>query len=203
MQVVRHAGLHPRFDVLIMGVCRTSSLSMSGHNKFSKIKHKKAASDAKKSKIFTRISKIITMESKKCNGDVSSPGLATAIEMAKKENMPKDTIDRAIKKGTDKDSATLESVTYETYGPGGSAVIIEALTDNKNRTAAEIRHILSGLGYELAAPGSATWAFTKSGMDWTPNSTIELGGDDKEKMDKLVEALEENEDVQGVFSNVS
>lgn len=176
---------------------------MSGHNKFSKIKHKKAASDAQKSKIFSRLSKIITVESKKANGDISSPALATAIETAKKENMPKDTIDRAVKKGTDKDAASLESVTYETYGPGGSAIIIEVLTDNKNRAAAEIRHSLSKHNYELAAPGAASWAFTKEGMDWSANSTVDLSAEDNDKLEKLIESIEENEDVQGVYTNVN
>jgi transcriptional/translational regulatory protein YebC/TACO1 len=100
---------------------------MAGHNKFSKIKHKKAATDAAKSKVFSRLSKLITAESKKCNGDVNSPSLAQAIESAKKENMPKDTIERAIKKGTDSDTAAMDQMTYESYGPGGSAIIIEGL----------------------------------------------------------------------------
>lgn len=174
---------------------------MSGHNKWSKIKHKKGAEDARRSKIFSRLSKQITNESKKANGDVNSPGLASAIEAAKKENMPKDTIERAVKKGTDKDTATLEAVTYETYGPGGAAIIIEALTDNKNRAAAEIRHILSKAGFELAAPGAASWAFSKEGTDWNPNSTIALSESDQEKLGNLIDTLEENEDVQGVFTN--
>lgn len=176
---------------------------MAGHNKFSKIKHKKAASDAQKSKIFSRLSKMITLESKNANGDVNSPALATVIETAKKENMPKDTIERAVKKGIDKDAASLEAVTYETYGPGGSALIIEVLTDNKNRSAAEIRHTLSKFNLELAGPGAASWAFTKTGMDWVPNTTLELSDDDIEKLERIVEALEENEDVQGVFTNVA
>ena len=175
---------------------------MSGHNKWSKIKHKKGAEDAKKSKIFSRLSKLITAESKLANGDVNSPGLAAVIESAKKENMPKDTIDRAVKKGTDSDTASMDAVTYETYGPRGCAIIIEGLTDNKNRAAAEIRHILSKQGYELASPGSATWAFTKVGMEWTPSQTVELSEDDQEKLGRLIDAIEENEDVQGVFTNV-
>jgi YebC/PmpR family DNA-binding regulatory protein len=174
---------------------------MAGHNKWSKIKHKKGAEDAKRSKIFSRLSKQITNESKKANGDVNSPGLASAIEAAKKENMPKDTIERAVKKGTDSGTAAMEPVTYETYGPGGSALIIEALTDNKNRAAAEIRHILSKGGFELAAPGAASWAFTKDGMDWTPNSTVALSEGDQEKLGTLIDNLEENEDVQGVYTN--
>lgn len=174
---------------------------MSGHNKWSKIKHKKGAEDARKSKIFSRLSKLITSESKKANGDVNSPALATAIEAAKRENMPKDTIERAVKKGTDSDAVALDSVVYETYGPGGVGVIIEGLTDNKNRTAAEVRHTLSKLGYELAAPGAASWAFTKEGSDWKPNSTINISENDGEKLGKLIDSIEEIEDVQGVYTN--
>ena len=174
---------------------------MSGHNKFSKIKHKKAASDAAKSKVFSRMAKLIIMESKKANGDVSSPGLAAAIEQAKKENVPKDTIDRAVKKGTDADTASMDPVTYEAYGPGGSAIIIEALTDNKNRAAAEIRHILANHGLQLAAQGAASWAFTKEGASWTPTQTTPVGDEDKEKLQKLIDEFMENEDVQDVFTN--
>jgi YebC/PmpR family DNA-binding regulatory protein len=176
---------------------------MSGHNKFSKIKHKKAANDAKKSNIFSRISKLITAESKKCGGDVNSPGLVTVIEMAKKENMTKDTIERAVKKGTDKNTAAMDPATYEAYGPGGCAMIIETLSDNKNRIAGEVRHILSKVGYELAQPGAASWAFTKTGFDWAANTTMELSDSDLEKLSALIEKFEENEDVQNIFTNVS
>jgi YebC/PmpR family DNA-binding regulatory protein len=176
---------------------------MSGHNKWSKIKHKKGAEDAKRSKIFSKYVKLITSESKKANGDVNSPGLATAIESAKKVNMPKDTIDRAVKKGTDADAVAMESVTYEAYGPGGCAIIIEGLTDNKNRSAAEIRHILSKQGLELAAPGAASWAFTRDGQDWTANTTVELSDTDGEKLAGLVESLEESEEVDSVYTNAA
>lgn len=175
---------------------------MSGHNKWSKIKNKKGAEDAKRSQVFSRLSKFITNESKKVNGLVTSPGLAAAIESAKKENMPKDTIERAVKKGTDSGTASLESVTYEAYGPGGCAIIIEALTDNKNRSAAEIRHTLSKSNLELAAPGSASWAFSKQNGEWVANTTIDLSDEDLEKLSNLVDKLEESEDVQGVFTNV-
>jgi YebC/PmpR family DNA-binding regulatory protein len=174
---------------------------MSGHNKWSKIKHKKGAEDAKRSKIFSKLSKVITMESKKANGDVNSPSLATVIETAKKENMPKDTIDRAVKKGLDSDVAMLDPVTYESYGPGGSAMIIEGLTDNKNRAAAEVRHILSKNGLELAAQGAASWAFTKEHGEWTPSQTVELDDSDGEKLSKVIEDLEDNDDIQGVYTN--
>lgn len=174
---------------------------MSGHNKWSKIKNKKGAEDAKRSKIFSKLSKVITMESKKANGDTSSPSLATVIETAKKENMPKDTIDRAVKKGIDNDTLVMDSVTYESYGPGGSALIIEGLTDNKNRAAAEVRHILSKNGLELAAQGAASWAFVKENGVWNPTQTIELTNEDGEKLSKIIEDLEDNDDVQSVFTN--
>jgi YebC/PmpR family DNA-binding regulatory protein len=176
---------------------------MSGHNKWSKIKHKKGAEDARKSKIFSKYVKMITSESKKANGDVNSPGLATVIEAAKKENMPKDTIDRAVKKGTDAGTMAMEAVTYEAYGPGGTAIIIEGLTDNKNRAAAEVRHILSKNGLELAAPGAASWAFTKDGQEWIASQPVDLSETDGEKLGKLIDALEESEEVDSVFTNAA
>lgn len=176
---------------------------MAGHNKWSKIKRKKGVEDAKKSQIFSKLSKLITNESKKCNGDVRSPGLATVIETAKKENMTKEAIERAVKKGTDKDTASMESVTYEAYGPGGAAIIINALTDNKNRTGPEIRHIFTKAGFELATPGSAQWAFSRQDGEWVPNTTTEISEADQDVLADLFEKLEEHEDVQGVFTNAA
>ncbi len=174
---------------------------MSGHNKWSKIKNKKGAEDAKRSNLFSKLSRQIIAESKKCNGDLTSPSLITAIDIAKKENMPKDTIERAIKKGTDKDTLALENVTYEAYGPGGTAIIIEGLTDNKNRTAAEVRHLLSKRGIELASQGAASWAFSKNEGKWIPNTTIPVSESDGEKIGDIIDELEELEDVQDVFTN--
>lgn len=175
---------------------------MAGHNKWSKIKHKKAATDAQKSKIFGKYSKLITVEAKKANGDVNSPALKAVIDRAKAENMTNETIEKALKKATDTDAAAMEQITYEAYGPGGTALIIEVLTDNKNRAAAEVRHILSKTaGLELAAPGSATWAFTRENQDWNPNSTIPIDEKDGEKLEKIIEALEDNDDVQNVYTN--
>lgn len=174
---------------------------MSGHNKWSKIKRKKGAEDAKRSQVFSRLSKFITNESKKAGGNISSPGLQAAIDAAKKENMPKDNIERAIKKGTDTGTSEMFPVMYEAYGPGGIAIIIETLTDNKNRTAAEIRHIFTKIGLELATPGAASWAFSKQGQEWVPNSTIEISEEDGEKLGNLLDTLEEHDDVQGVYTN--
>lgn len=174
---------------------------MSGHNKFSKIKHQKAKNDAQKSKIFGKLVRFITVEAKKAGGNIKSPGLALAIEKAKKENMPNDTIDRAIKKATTDNSSSMENIVYETYGPGGVAIIIEALTDNRNKAAQEIKHILSKNGYELAAPGSAAWAFSKTHEGLKANTTIPLEDSDIEKLNTLVEELEDNDEVQEVFTN--
>ncbi|HMP67310.1 MAG TPA: YebC/PmpR family DNA-binding transcriptional regulator [Candidatus Paceibacterota bacterium] len=174
---------------------------MSGHNKWSKIKNKKGAEDAKRSQVFSKYSKLITVISKKVGGKISSPELAAIVESAKKENMPKDTIERAIKKGTDSGTLDMENVVYETYGPGGVAIIIEGLTDSKNRTAAEIRHLLSKNGYELAQPGAASWAFEKEGNKWVAKTLVDLSDEDLEKLSSLVDSFEELEDVQEVFTN--
>lgn len=174
---------------------------MAGHNKYSKIKHIKAKNDAQKSKAFGKLVRLITVEAKKANGVLTSPGLVAAIEKARGENMPNDTIERAIKKATTDNSAAMESIVYETYGPGGVAILIEALTDNRNKAAQEVKHILSKNGYELASPGSASWAFKKEGGSWVPTTTIPLEDADIEALTKLVEELEENDEVQEVFTN--
>lgn len=169
---------------------------------FQKLNTKRQVQTQKKSKIFSRYSKLITIESKKCNGDVNSASLARAIELAKKENVPKDVIEKAVKKGTDAGAATLEAVMYEAYGPGGSAIIITALTDNKNRTAPEIRHIFTKAGYELATPGSAAWAFIKTDEGYVAQTPIELSESDMEKMVNLYDTLDEHDDVQNIYTNI-
>ena len=174
---------------------------MSGHNKFSKIKHQKAKNDAQKSKVFGKLVRYITVEAKKSKGDVKSPGLALAIEKAKKENMPNDTIDRAVKKASTDNGAVMEQVTYESYGPGGVAIIIEALTDNRNKAAQEVKAILARHGSELAGQGSALWAFTKTHEGMTANTTTPLEDEDIAKLEALVNDLEENDEVQEVFTN--
>ena len=174
---------------------------MSGHNKFSKIKHLKAKNDAQKSKHFGKLVRLITVEAKKSHGNLSSPGLSAAIDKARKENMPNDTIDRAVKKAMTDNSADMESIIYEAYGPGGVALLIEALTDNRNKAAQEIKHILSLHELALAAPGSASWAFKKTGNEWNATTTMPLEDAEIEKLSALVAALEENDEVQEVFTN--
>lgn len=174
---------------------------MSGHNKWSKIKHKKAASDAQKSKIFSKHSSLITMESRRAGGDVNSPALFAVIERAKKDSMPKENIDRAVAKGAGVDGANLVEVLFETYGPGGVAILITAVTDNNNRTNQEIKHLLSKQGYQLGSSGSASWAFSKKDGSYIPLNTLELNDEDGEKLANLVEILEEQDDVQDIFTS--
>lgn len=174
---------------------------MSGHNKWSKIKHKKAASDAQKSKAFSKHAQLIAMESRKANGDVNSPGLAAAIDRAKKDSMPKENIDRAVAKGSGAGGAALEEIMYEGYGPGGAAILIQVVTDNKNRTAPEIRHIFSKAGYELGTPGSAAWAFQKTADGYyVPTTPLDLDDDTGEKLAEFIETLEDNDDVTNVYT---
>jgi len=175
---------------------------MSGHNKWSKIKNKKAATDAQKSKEFGKLSRLISVEAKKCGGDENSPGLRAAIEKARKASMPKDNIDRAIKKASEI-KADMSEMLYEGYGPGGVGIIVTALTDNSNRTSPEIRHIFTQHNLSLGAQGSVTWGFTfnKEEREWTPSTTMEISGSDMDKLEKLVEALLDHDDVQDVYTN--
>lgn len=174
---------------------------MSGHNKWSKIKHKKAATDAKKSKLFSMYAKTITIESRRAKGDKSDPGLAKAIERARGVNMPNDNIERAVARGVGTDSAALEEVIYEAYGPGGAAMIIEGITDNKNRTTPEIKHLLAGGGGNLGAQGSTLWAFTKTEGVWQANTIMPISETDQEKLANLIETLEEHDDIKSVVTN--
>jgi len=173
---------------------------MSGHNKWSKIKNKKAATDGQRSKLFSKHSVLITMESRKAGGNLASPGLAATIERARKDSMPKENIDRAVAKGAGVGGAAYEEVMFEGYGPGGVAFLVQAVTDNNNRTSAEIRNIFVKAGYELGTPGSAAWAFTKSFEGYSPNLPMELDDVDGEKLAEFVEKLEDNDDVTNVYT---
>lgn len=174
---------------------------MSGHSKWAQIKRQKGAEDSKKSKVFGKLGSLIATESKKARGDVNSPGLRTLIEKAKKENMPKDTIDRAVKKGLGNEADAMEELTYEAYGPGGCALIIESFTGNRNKAAQEIKFILSKNGGSLAAQGAATWAFVKGDEGWEPTNTIPLSEEDGQQLSVLIEELESNDEVQDVYTN--
>jgi YebC/PmpR family DNA-binding regulatory protein len=176
---------------------------MSGHSKWSQIKHQKASTDAAKSRIFSRFARLISLEAKKAAGNTSAPGLVAAIARARAANMPKDNIERAIAKGASKEASELEQVTYEFYGPGGIALIVDALTDNRNRTTQEIKHLLTKNGYELGTPGSALWAFTKSpDGSFSPNEPLmEVAGDDETKLQEMLTLFDDHNDVQQVYTN--
>ncbi len=173
---------------------------MSGHNKWSKIKHKKGATDAQRSKIFSKHSSLITMEVKKANGDTTSAGVLAAVERAKKDSMPKDVIERALAKGSGAGAAAMEEIMFEGYGPGGVPLLIHAVTDNNNRTAPLIRHAFSKAGLELGAPGSAAWAFTKTADGYTPNTPMELDEETGQKLADFLETLEEQDDVTNIYT---
>lgn len=162
---------------------------MSGHNKWSTIKHKKGAADAKRGKVFTKIIKEISVAAKLGGGDPSgNPRLRTVIDKAKAENMPKENIERAIKKGTgEMEGVTYEEITYEGYGPGGVAVLVEVMTDNRNRTVSEVRSIFTKLNGNMGEAGCVAWMFDKKGLLVFPKSVdfdklfeaaIEAGADD-------------------------
>lgn len=235
---------------------------MAGHSKWANIKHRKGAQDAKRGKIFTKLIKEITVAAKIGGGEPeTNPRLRTAIDKAKGENMPKDTIDRAIKKGTgDLESVNYEEGSFEGYGPGGVAVLVEFMTDNRTRTVADVRHIFSKHGGSLGVSGSVSFLFDRKGLisfdtgkdfdaifeaaleagaqdvkdegdayevitdptdfmevrdalaakglKWEtaeitmiPQTTVALEGKQAEQMLKMMEKLEDNDDVQNVYAN--
>ena len=163
---------------------------MSGHSKWSTIKRKKAVTDAKRGKMFTKLIREITVAARDGGGDPNfNPRLRLAVDNAKAGNMPADNVTRAIKKGTGEiEGVVYEEVSYEGYGPGGVALYIECLTDNQNRTVADVRHILTKLGGSLGTMGSVAWQFDRKGMIYVDASTttedavfeaaIEVGADD-------------------------
>jgi YebC/PmpR family DNA-binding regulatory protein len=236
---------------------------MSGHSKWHTIKHKKGALDAKRGKLFTKLIKEITVAARTGGGDVEANArLRKAVSDAKAGNMPNDTIDRAIKRGTGElEGVSYDEITYEGYGPGGVAVMVESMTDNRNRTVAEIRHMFSKNGGNMGESGSVGWMFDKKGyividksarsedelfeivteagaddlrddgdnfevitspenfdvvlaavkaagvepelaeVEWMPQTYVKLEGQEARQMLKLMEALEDHDDVQKVSAN--
>ncbi|MCK4806487.1 MAG: YebC/PmpR family DNA-binding transcriptional regulator [Candidatus Aegiribacteria sp.] len=180
---------------------------MSGHNKWSSIKHKKQKADAARGKIFSRLVKEISVAAREGGGDVETNArLRVAVETAKSHNMPSDNIERAIKRGTGAlEGITYEEMTYEAYGPGGVAIIIEVLTDNKNRTAAEIRHILSKHGGHLGSRNSVAYMFSRVGKiiidgtryteDQVLEAGLEAGLEDVQRIDEVIIASTASSDV--------
>ena len=183
---------------------------MAGHSKWAGIKHKKAIVDARRGKLFTKLARAITVAAKEGGGDPEgNPALALAIQKAKDASMPKDNIERAIGKGTGAgaDADAFEAVTYEGYAPGGVAMLVEALTDNRNRTGSDVRHLLSKHGGNLGEPGSVAYLFDKKGVvvvsadRYTEDDLIvavDAGAEDIEIDDDVFEVLTEPADLQAV-----
>jgi YebC/PmpR family DNA-binding regulatory protein len=175
---------------------------MSGHNKWSQIKNKKGVTDAKRSKLFSMLVRGLIMEAKKAGGNKESPSLKAAVTRAKEANMPLDNIERAITKGFGGGAESFEEVIYEAYGPAGVALIIVGVTDNKNRTTPEIKHLLSEFNANLGGAGSTLWAFTKqTDGSFVPQNKLGLSSDDQEKLEKLLEALNNHDDIKEIFTN--
>jgi len=177
---------------------------MSGHSKWHSIKHKKAKEDAKRGKIFTKLIRELTVSARFGGGDPGmNPRLRTAIDHAKAENMPSDNIERAIKKGTGElEGVRYEETTYEGYGPGGAAVLVEVMTDNKNRCTAEVRHIFSKNNGNLGENGCVSWIFEKKGYFAVPKAEV----DEETLMEVALEAGAEDvveDGEEGIFEVVT
>lgn len=182
---------------------------MSGHSHWATIKHKKGAADEKRGQVFSKLARMITVAAREGGGNPeNNPKLRAAIEKAKSLNMPSENIERAIKRGTGElEGAKLEEVIFEAYGPGGIAIIIEGITDNKNRALNEIKQILNQNGGKLVGEGGARWLFERKakeggGLEWVAKQEIEISNQDKEAAYKLFEALDENDAVQEIYSNL-
>jgi len=183
---------------------------MSGHSKWHSIKHKKAVVDARRGQHFTKLARAITVAAREGGGDPEgNPGLALAVQKARDASMPKDNIERAIAKGTGEgvDADQIETVVYEGYGPGGVALLIEALTDNRNRTGADVRHVLSKHGGNLGEPGSVSYLFDKRGVIVVDAArydeddliaAIDAGAEDISRDDDVFEIVTEPGDLAAV-----
>lgn len=175
---------------------------MSGHNKWSQIKHKKGAEDAKRSRLFAELVRAITTAARESGGDHNNLNLKKAVERAKTANMPNKNIERAIEAASGASGAALKENLYEAYGPGGAALLIKTTTDNTTRTVNELKHLLSETGGNLATPGSAAWAFQQNADgSWQTKSSVSLDSAAEEKLKHLIETLTQHDDVQAVFTN--
>lgn len=174
---------------------------MSGHNKWQQIKHQKGATDQKRAKVFSKLLRVITIAARDEQNPDFNPRLRSAIEQAVQAQVPKDNIERAIKRAGET-VGQLDELTLEAYGPGGAALIIEAATDNKNRTIPEVKKVLNDHNGKWGETGSVRWAFESSAEGgWTAKFSQELSDGDKKTLSFLVEALENHDDVQNVFTN--
>jgi YebC/PmpR family DNA-binding regulatory protein len=176
---------------------------MAGHSHWKQIQHKKGAADQKRGQLFSKLLRAISIAAKTDPNPQFNPRLRSAIEKAKENSVPTDNIERAISKASE--AKNLEDVIVEAYGPEGSALIITAVTDNKNRTIAAVRNILNERGAKMANPGSVLWAFNTPtpGQDWVAKFPQTISDQGKEQVQNLIAALEDLDDVQKVYTNIS
>jgi YebC/PmpR family DNA-binding regulatory protein len=172
---------------------------MSGHSKWANIKHRKGAVDAKRSKTFSYHAKVIAIFAKNDPNPETNPSLRAAINRAREDSVPSSNIERAIKKANE--VGNLEQLRYEAYGPEGVAILIDAITDNNNRTFSEIRKVLSDNNSKIAEPGSVLWSFEKKEDGWIPKFPQKISGDAKKTISKLTETLNDHDDVKSVTTN--
>lgn len=176
---------------------------MAGHSHWAGIKHKKAVTDAKRAKSFTKLLKAVSAAAKQEPNPDFNPRLRTAVAKAREAQVPADTIQRSIDRAS-ADAADLDELTFEAYGPGGVALVIETTTDNRNRAIAEVKSALNKNGGKIATPGSVLWAFAKAEDGaWSAQFPQEVSGPDAEALGKLVDALENLEDVQEVTTSAA
>lgn len=182
---------------------------MSGHSHWKKVKYAKGTANSKKSQAFSKLAKEIEIAAREKGGNPAfNPKLRMAIDKAKEWNIPTDNIERAIKRGAGElEGVKLESLLLEAYGPGGVAIIVEGITDNKNRVLAEIKQALSRHGAKMVSEGGVRWMFERKfkesgSLEWQPKQEIEVSAQDREACEKLFEALDENEAVQEIYSNL-
>ncbi|HBH45755.1 MAG: hypothetical protein A2445_01250 [Candidatus Jacksonbacteria bacterium RIFOXYC2_FULL_44_29] len=177
---------------------------MSGHSKWTQIKHQKGAADKKRGKLFSILSKRISIAARKGSDLTANPPLKLAIDKAKTANMPGDTIERAIKRGAGllPGQGQIEEMIFEAYGPGGLQILIVASTDNHNRTTATLRHLLTQAGGSLSGHGSVMWNFERAGEGFTAKNTQEISPSEGESLTGLLENLDADDDVEEVYTNL-
>lgn len=172
---------------------------MSGHSKWSQIKHKKGASDQKRGQLFSKLAKKISIAARDGTDPSANYRLQAVIDEARSFNMPKENIERAVKWAGEKDAVALDSLIIEAMGPSGIAIIVEAITDNKNRTINELKHLLAEHEVKMVPENSLNWMFNKN---WEPNAPLEATPEAQQKLDRLFEALDNQDDVENVHTNL-
>jgi YebC/PmpR family DNA-binding regulatory protein len=175
---------------------------MSGHSHWAGIKHKKGVTDQKRGKIFSKLLALISAAAKTEPNPDFNPRLRTAIAKAREASVPAENIERAITRATDL-SAALEELTFEAYGPAGAAILIEAISDNRNRAVQEVKTVLRDHNGKWAESGSVLWAFEKTADGWTAKFPQDVPDEDKTKLANLLEVLEESDSVQNVYTNIN